>query len=82
MPASSATLKLIELEPDSVWLAALSDVPLTLEVTSVQEPPLSRVMYRMSSLSRAPDRVQVMVCDAVLVLKSESLRRALEPAFG
>ena len=71
MPAKSTTL-------NSTALAALLKVTpfqlmavlVALLVMSSQVVPLSSEPYKMSPALKAPDRVAVMVCAAVLVMRS------------
>ena len=71
MPAKSTTLNSTALVAlFKVTFVQLMAVPLALAVMSVQVLPLSSEPYKMSPGVKAADRVAVMVCAAVLVMRS------------
>ena len=73
MPARSTTLKTICFCAAAALRVAPAQamaVPLTLSVMSVQVVPPSTEPYSMSVLERAALRLALMVCAAVLVMKS------------
>ena len=69
-PARSVTLKTILLLPDNVAPLQLIAVPLTIDVISLQVIPPSTEPKRVSPVDNAADNVALIVCAAVLVIKS------------
>ena len=72
-PPESVTLKTMLLAPLRVAPVQLMAVPLAMPVMTLQVLPLSTEPYRMSPTASAALKVPVMVCDAVLVMKSLAL---------
>ena len=75
MPARSRTLNSTALAPlfkvtPLQLMAVLLPALVTLAVMSIQVAPLSSEPYKMSPALKAPDKVALMVCAAVLVTRS------------
>ena len=70
LPAASVSLNTMLLLPDSAAPSQLIVLSDTLEVMAVQLDPLFVEPKRVSPVASAADRVAVIVCAAVLVMKS------------